>query len=188
MIPAYLEGMLSDRDRRWFERKLRASDACRDELAAYRKTLQLSLRLKVDYPSPAALEEFLPRLYERIAQATTEEPERVAETPQASGWKSWGWDALIGSIGGTLCGAACATLIVAFGVFDGITPNNATETPPVTERVAPATDSRWLPAPDATVEQAANTTEAVNVDDLLNGQRTPMDLYGEPTTPVPTSY
>lgn len=65
-IPAYLEGTLSERGSRLFERDLAASEACRRELAAYERLLGMTRQVPVEYPSDAAWERFLPRLHQRI--------------------------------------------------------------------------------------------------------------------------
>ncbi|GIX07623.1 MAG: hypothetical protein KatS3mg115_2026 [Candidatus Poribacteria bacterium] len=108
LIPAYLEGVLTERQWRWFQRQLRRSEACRQELERYRRLYRHLDRARVEYPDPQALESFLPRLYERIAQET---PEPKPRSWTARLWDRWTAQVAVGGLVGSLVGSAVALLL-----------------------------------------------------------------------------
>ena len=82
-MPAYVNCLLSDRRRRWFERRLAGSDVRRSELRSYRRMLDLLLAAPVRYPDPDAWRGFGSRVraqIEREAGAVRRSPE-TSELP-----------------------------------------------------------------------------------------------------------
>ncbi len=67
-IPAYLNGVLPDRRRRWFERQLAESEACRSELRAYRRLQDLVLSAPPRYPDGQDWMGFGLRIREQVRQ------------------------------------------------------------------------------------------------------------------------
>lgn len=115
-IPAYLEGALSDRKRRWFENRLRRSEACRAEVAAYRRMRDEVGKVTVDYPDPYAWEGFTSTLRRRIEQ------DARLGSPGRSRWPARGFEVAAGAMGGAVCGTVCAFAVVYFGLSLGLVP------------------------------------------------------------------
>lgn len=117
LIPAYLEGALSDRKRRWFEANLRRSDACRTELQVYRRIREEVARTNIEYPDPHAWQGFTAALRRRIEEATP-----VDEAPRREP-KARALDMAAGAVGGAVCGALAAFVVVFFGFSSGLVPS-----------------------------------------------------------------
>ncbi|MBT3267789.1 zf-HC2 domain-containing protein [Candidatus Poribacteria bacterium] len=115
-IPAYLEGTLSDRKRRWFESNLRDSATCRREVDVYRRMRTQVAKVGVDYPDPYAWESFSAALRRRIEEDAQGAP------PRRAAWASRGVDVAAGAVGGAVCGTVCAFVVVFFGLSSGLLP------------------------------------------------------------------
>ncbi len=127
LIPAYLERTLSDRKRRWFENRLRDSEPCRVEMAAYRRMREEVGKVAVDYPDPYAWEGFTSTLRQRIEQ------DARLGTPGRARWSARGFEVAAGAVGGAVCGTVCAFAVVYFGLSSGLVPAvGGGQTPPLT--------------------------------------------------------
>ncbi len=122
-IPAYLEGALSDRKRRWFENRLRRSEACRAEVAAYRRMREEVGKVGVDYPDPYVWEGFTSKLRQRIEQ------DARLGAPARSRWPARGFEVAAGAVGGAVCGTVCAFAVVYFGLSQGLVPTRDSSLP-----------------------------------------------------------
>jgi anti-sigma factor RsiW len=204
LIPAYLEGALSDRRRRWFEAKLRASDECRAEVQVYRRLRSHVAQTDVEYPDSYAWQGFTAALRRRIDDAG-----HVDDAPTRDR-RPRGLDIAAGAMGGAICGGLAALGVVYFGFSSGILPSL---TPGATQdnlvraaamdaaftsvptgatlgyvgadgrrvRVTIAMDPtqllRLLGAGVISIEQDTED-EWTELTPVLDSERTPVDLYG----------
>ena len=136
-IPAYLEGMLSDRARRRFERRMERSPELRAEVDAYRRMLHLVRRAPVAYPDSEAIEAFLPRLYERILEEGLYPPPERDEPTEPRRALKWGREVLVGGLGGAVCGVVAAVTVVFFGIRVGLLPVPTAQ--PIPAQMVPVT-------------------------------------------------
>jgi hypothetical protein len=167
-IPAYLEGALSDRKRRWFENRLRRFEACRAEVAAYRRMREEVSKVAVDYPDPYVWEGFTSTLRQRIEQdGRLGSPGRVR-------WPARGFEVAAGAVGGAVCGTVCAFAVVYFGLSSGFVPTRGSAlpapslavltTPDGIELTAEVPDGRGEVYPFEFVTQDGATRVAVQMD------------------------
>ena len=73
-IPLYDEGLLSDSQRRRFERELAKNEQLADALRRYGRLMGTVKRLQPVYPPRARWEQFLPNLHRRIEETDMEQP------------------------------------------------------------------------------------------------------------------
>ncbi|MDE0022729.1 MAG: hypothetical protein OXT69_15270 [Candidatus Poribacteria bacterium] len=73
-IPLYDEGVLSDSQRRRFERELAKNEQLADALRRYGRLMGTVKRLRPVYPPRAKWEQFLPQLHRRIEETDREQP------------------------------------------------------------------------------------------------------------------
>jgi len=73
LLPEYLEDTLTEKTSTLLYEHLQNCDACRRELHAFEKTIQLASNIQVEYPPPELWENFVPILHARIVQKEAEE-------------------------------------------------------------------------------------------------------------------
>ena len=170
LLPAYLEEALIEQESALLLEHLQDCDACRRELRALEKTIQLAGNIQIEYPPPELWDHFVPILHARLAQSESEKRKISA------GWLS---PLRLASYG-------VATLIfigfLALGISIMIS-NNRSEASPLNIKAIIAIELM----DDTLAKQAEMAHISVVTEDRIDYEMSDSDIVEEDDIPVAES-